>query len=145
MRDPLRKKGIRRRSLGHIDTFDAEKLQKYHRYLWRWLARNPHRHKIGWPGWQHIDGYIGNNCFACVLADRRTATTRYCAHCPVRAWNGMDPSDYGKFTTPCTMRQYGLYCMLMDSPSMRETLIQVCLEIAGLEWISDDEHNKTGA
>ena len=143
MKDPRRKKGITPRYLGDISSFTSEMLQKYHRHLWRWLARNPHRMKIGWPGWKHIGGYVPNDCFACVLADRRTATDKYCAHCPVREWNGMNPKEYGR-TTPCTMRQYGLYSMICERIDMNETIYRVCMEIADLEWISDEEHNRTG-
>ena len=35
-----------------------------HQELWYWLADNPEKDKVDWPGWKEY-GYAENYCFAC--------------------------------------------------------------------------------
>jgi len=69
---------------------------KYHRYMWRWLSRNPGYFKSDWPGWRKIRN-SNSSCFACMLADIRARAQdpendggfAYCSVCPITEWREM--------------------------------------------------------
>lgn len=67
---------------------------KYHRYMWRWLARHADRDasKKEWPGWRVIEN-TNSHCFACILADKRLGDIErhhgsfaHCTCCPIKEW-----------------------------------------------------------
>lgn len=62
-----------------------------HQELWFWLANNPERRKIDYPGWG--EDYEGNDveseCFACQWNDDHNL---YCWDCPLD-WPGDDCRD----------------------------------------------------
>lgn len=67
---------------------------KYHRYMWRWLARHPEAvGKSHWPGWLVIKN-TNSHCFACMLADERLGdkvnhcpgSFAHCTCCPIKEW-----------------------------------------------------------
>jgi len=66
---------------------------KYHRYMWRWLARNVGYAKRDWPGWREIKN-SNSHCFACMLADKRAGEQNigndggfaHCSVCPITEW-----------------------------------------------------------
>jgi len=48
-----------------------------HRKLWRWLNKNPNKHKYDWPGWESNGGRYPDqfiSCFFCIYP---------CNKCPV--------------------------------------------------------------
>ena len=58
-----------------------------HRELWDWLANNPSKGKLEWPGWRENGGkhHSSNGCFACEYCSRITNKQRrnkYC-ECPL--------------------------------------------------------------
>lgn len=60
---------------------------KRHRELWGWLAENPMKDKLDWPGWERYDAAL-NDCFLCEYTSNKFSK---CEHCPV--WfkeNGFD-------------------------------------------------------
>ena len=73
-----------------------ENAHKYHRYMWRWLARHVGFTKRDWPGWREIKN-SNSNCFACMLADIRAGAQdpendggfAHCSVCPVTEWREM--------------------------------------------------------
>ena len=74
-----------------IETTE-ENAHKYHRYIWRWLARHVGYVKRDWPGWYGIKN-SNSNCFACMLADIRTGELdpddggfAHCSVCPITEW-----------------------------------------------------------
>ena len=65
---------------------------KYHRYMWRWLARHVGYAKRDWPGWRKIRN-SNSYCFACMLADIRIGkfeealgSFANCSVCPITEW-----------------------------------------------------------
>lgn len=42
-------------------------MHKEHKELWLWLADNPKKHKIDWPGWKLSRKYdeVRSGCYAC--------------------------------------------------------------------------------
>lgn len=67
--------------------------RKYHRYMWRWIARNPSQHKSDWPGWATLIkeyGYPGTtfNCLACEIACNAAGRGNMCLACPIDGWGG---------------------------------------------------------
>jgi hypothetical protein len=69
-----------------------ENAHKYHRYMWRWLARHVGYTKRDWPGWKRIRN-SNSNCFACILADIRIGELdpydgwfAHCSVCPIKEW-----------------------------------------------------------
>lgn len=39
-----------------------------HREMWNWLAENPDKEKMHWPGWKN-NKRVSNNCFLCGYSD----------------------------------------------------------------------------
>ncbi len=69
-----------------------ENAHKYHRLIWRWLARHVGYVKRDWPGWRKIKN-SNSNCFACMLADIRAGELdpydggfAHCSVCPIKEW-----------------------------------------------------------
>jgi len=52
---------------------------KRHRELWGWLAENPMKDKLDWPGWERYDAAL-NDCFLCEYTSDKFSK---CEHCPV--------------------------------------------------------------
>ena len=48
---------------------DLKELKKYcidnHREMWNWLAENPDKDKVSWPGWSETSLEKINHCFLC--------------------------------------------------------------------------------
>ena len=79
-----------------------ENAQKYHSYMWRWLARHVGYAKRDWPGWREIQN-SNSHCFACMLADKRMEEFEaynedandyqggfaHCSVCPIKEWREM--------------------------------------------------------
>ena len=66
---------------------NTEILKQKHEELWGWLAKNPSKSKIDWPGWDKLlrvnyRTAIECECFACQAARVRNAGTM-CGGCPV--------------------------------------------------------------
>lgn len=63
-----------------------EYLKGKHYELWDWLAKNPDEYKGNWPGFEDIDEYIEEYCFACQF-DKEVAIINNsedaCGHCPL--------------------------------------------------------------
>ena len=60
-----------------------------HRAMWKWLAENPTKEKVHWPGWVSQGGRVedveGALCMACdEAAERKTDLIGDCSLCPVR-------------------------------------------------------------
>ena len=124
--------------------FDLAK--KYHRYMWRWLARNPEKGKGDWPGLQVIEeryGEIHFNCFACViaLAARRheDAGKYFCEYCPLVGWQGK-PNP--KSPTVCGNEGSKYLKWLIENKSNGNRRSRLAMEIANAEWISEERFNQ---
>ena len=59
---------------------------KRHRELWGWLAENPMKDKLDWPGWERYDVAL-NDCFLCEYALKSQKNDSNglsrCDYCPV--------------------------------------------------------------
>ena len=60
-----------------------EEAIKRHRELWAWLAENPMKDKLDWPGWKRYDVAL-NDCFLC----------EYALKSPKNDFNGLSICDY---------------------------------------------------
>lgn len=53
---------------------------KNHRIMWNWLADNPDKEKVDWPGWVDYPGRIRAGCFLCEYTISRDLS---CSKCPL--------------------------------------------------------------
>ena len=71
---------------------------KRHRELWGWLAENPMKDKLDWPGWERYDAPL-NGCFLCeyALKSKKNDSNRLniCDYCPVEF---KETNDYPRGT-----------------------------------------------
>lgn len=67
----------------------VEQAQKYHRYMWRWLARHPEREKHKWPGFRVVER-PKHHCFACWVGVSRHGERNKCHGCPILVWRRQD-------------------------------------------------------
>lgn len=71
---------------------------KRHRELWGWLAENPMKDKLDWPGWERYDAAL-NGCFLCeyALKSKKNDSNRLniCDYCPVEF---KETNDYPRGT-----------------------------------------------
>lgn len=63
-----------------------EEAIKNHRKMWGWLAENPMKDKLDWPGWKRYDVAL-NDCFLCEYAFESKKNDfnglSICDYCPV--------------------------------------------------------------
>ena len=112
---------------------DFETAQKYHRLLWRWLARNPRSRKEEWPGWFRFDFAIPNDCFACYMARMTKDSRVFCVNCPATEWReNFNPEPFT--TAACQADQYGTYLDYYDDGRVDISMKRVCNEIADIVW-----------
>ena len=71
-----------------------------HREIWNWLAENPDKEKMHWPGWEN-NKRVSNNCFLCGYSDA-TGHEGGC-NCPL---------DWGR-TKSCMDREHELSYYLL--------------------------------
>lgn len=64
---------------------------KRHRELWGWLAENPMKDELDWPGWERYDAAL-NDCFLCEYTSNKYSK---CEHCPVEF---KETNDYPRGT-----------------------------------------------
>ena len=103
---------------GRLGMEDREMLTRKqmrieHRRLWKWLAMNPKRGKIRWPGWKRLGVTAPAYCFACL------ASSENCEKCPIE-WSG----------GPCAMSSRSEYVMWTQSTGKRRSAL--ALKIAGM-------------
>lgn len=71
---------------------------KRHRELWAWLAENPMKDKLDWPGWERYNAAL-NGCFLCeyALKSKKNDSNRLniCDYCPVEF---KETNDYPRGT-----------------------------------------------
>ena len=123
-----------------------ELAKKYHRLMWRWLARNPEQEKDDWPGLRIIEeryGEIRFNCFACVIAiaARGHAETgeHFCEYCPLVGWQGKpDPES----PTACGNEGSKYLKWLLESKRNNNMRSRLAMEIANAEWVSVERFNQ---
>ena len=123
-----------------------ELAKKYHRLMWRWLARNPEREKADWPGMEIIEERYGETrfyCFACEIAfvARGYAETgeHFCEYCPLIGWQGMpDPES----PTACGNKGSKYLKWRNEKKSNNNMRSQLAMEIANAEWISEERFNQ---
>lgn len=91
-----------------------------HVKLWLWLAENPLKNKMEWPGWKQdrfgehsTDTHLYNHCFACFYACIVFELSRCKEACPLD-WRSASRFHY------CHTR--GLYDRWVKSHSLRPTL-----------------------
>lgn len=82
-----------------------EQMRIEHGRLWRWLAKNPKKHKMQWLGWKRIGHIAKSHCFACEVAWREYFEASgdiaaVCDLCPIK-WTGKycanDSAEYDKW------------------------------------------------
>ena len=120
--------------------------RKYHRYMWRWLARHPKEEKAYWPGLMIIEERYGRtrfSCFACeiAMAARGNAETgeHFCEYCPLIGWQGRpDP----KSPTACGNEGSKYLKWLTENKSNNDMRSQLAMEIANAEWVSEERFNQ---
>lgn len=103
-----------------------------HKSLWNWLAKNPTKGKLEWPGWHRNGGTYrsANKCFACDYAramciELENNTDDYICHrCPL--WDAQHP---------CYENEYFFYGvsqseLLEDCADAQEYVIKYAKAIA---------------
>jgi hypothetical protein len=87
-----------------------EIMHEQHQALWNWLADNPEKNKMNWPGWG--EGYqrddVLNQCFACEYAENQHGGCNNGRNCPIdwpgeHCQNGGLYSQWNLHTRPGTL------------------------------------------
>lgn len=124
--------------------FDLAK--KYHRYMWRWLARNPEEEKTDWPGLDILEERYGEtrfDCFACeiAIAARGYAENgeHFCEYCPLIEWQGRPAPG---MPTTCGNGGSKYLKWLDESKRNNDMRSQLAMEIANTEWVSEERFNQ---
>lgn len=80
------------------------------RDMWAWLAKNPHKNKSDWPGWETRQPCL-SACACCEVTD---PAENGCAGCPLLAlWGGL-PSGKDKHFFPCVDNPDSVYLAWAD-------------------------------
>ena len=68
-----------------FENYDAVFNHTAHKALWNWLAENPGKQKIDWPGWV-INGHEDNinYCYYCFACDYDDEIFGDCEACPLQ-------------------------------------------------------------
>lgn len=118
------------------DSFTEAEAKKYHRYMWRWLARNPSKGKADWPGFKVFSA--NSLCFACGISYVRCdyIEDNHCGCCPITEWRiyGLEGEKW-----PCVAGKYGEWrnFSLFGQSFKNENLekrSKLALEISELDW-----------
>ena len=120
-----------------------ELAKKYHRLMWRWLARNPEKGKGDWPGLRILEeryGEIRFNCFACeiAMAARGCAETgeHFCEYCPLIGWASKPVEEM-----PTACGNSGSKYLKWLHEKDCKTRSKLAMEIANAEWVSEERFN----
>lgn len=97
-----------------------------HKELWNWLADNPNKGKINWPGWKRNGGIYDamGSCFACEY-DKQCGTSFFdsCEKCPI-VWGGIDCQNLNS--------PYFQWVTLLNIPSNYKRRSKLARQIANL-------------
>lgn len=81
-----------------------------HKRMWTWLAENPGKWKLEWPGWEQFKERAVCDCFACDYADKLNEDAKFeerCLHCPfLGRWTGSVAEErkaIAEGVTPCCL------------------------------------------
>jgi len=102
---------------------------KNHYKLWMWLAKNPDKYKMNWPGWKRHNGVYRKYhcCFACSSTGRTDSSC--CHRCPLD-WE-THKSD--SLRVPC-QRPNSLFALWECEQNLEKRTIMAEI-IACKEWI----------
>lgn len=114
-----------------MDKLTYKQAEKYHREMWRDLARTGFHAKEGWSGWNDFDRYASLSFFPCEIGICQNGGPKGCA-CPV-IW----PGGAGCFTT--TGGSDEIYAQWYDAadPETRKVL---AAQIAALPWRLEEDY-----
>lgn len=120
--------------------------RKYHRLMWRWLARHPGQEKADWPGLDILEEMYGEtrfDCFACEIAiaarGHAESGEHFCEYCPLVGWQGKPVPG---MPTGCGNKGSKYLKWLNESKRNKDMRSQIAMEIANTEWISKERFSQ---
>lgn len=82
-----------------------------HKEMWIWIAKNPTKHKMDWPGWEKWGSpyvKISAGCFACQYDLEQSMTAISCTNCPL-VWSSVPKLN------SCVASRDTIYCRFCDA------------------------------